>query len=1110
MKIWLLIIMVLTAIQPISALNEDFFDKESKFKNGKWVKFAIRETGVYEIPYSKLRELGFSTPENVGIVGRSDRSLPENFVNKSGVELYTEDLPEVSVTHESDKLIFYVEGVEGLKVKKNGNGALAPAYFFDSEGFPVYSDKIWYFLTDTGQKLMPLEESEEDLDAEIVSDGYTFSFIGERARHIPSESGRDYYWKQFLTDGNTFELALPEYIGGTRFYLTGKIIGESLQSSGDSSDKFEVKCGTSSTSCSLNTYGMLGQTTFSFQTSAYIDRPEIVINSPAINSKRFSALQYAVATYYKDLNKLSQNVSSHHFLFGQLKDGKKAKLSIPDDRWRILDITDKSNIRGVTLSGKDPGNVVIPWAQTPPEIILYNPSAKLKEPEIFREVRPTDLRERLNRDADMLLVTVAPLLPQAKRLAEVHKSTDGVRVVIATLPEIYNEFGGGMPDPMAIRAAVKMLSMAEGGSLKNLLLFGPYNGNPCRAGAIEPLNADGTSIPVDPDFPESEMNLIPPFVPDRQMSIETGSEIFNEFYVLPDDYLASKAFFSYKTALGVGILPVRTYREADRMVDKIERYLTDNTIAYRAPRLFFISDEDGVSSPVKNTRLSMDAAESTFPNRLIQEPFLKDHYPAIEYQRLFYNYLKTDPAIITYFGHGSPYQMSNNFITRGSLLQMNNPGLPFMLFMGCEFSAPDRGVRGIAEEMILGLDKGLIGGLVSVRETDRQSTEDICKELFKALGTDNDKNPRYNQISIGEAWSQARGRVSRSDIGKFVLMCDPSLKLPLPVLDIKVSSVSQKEEPGFTLISGEIMDADGEKVKDYNGEVIVRLLEKPRHIAVKSDAYSDKRDIPFTFRDHTLQIRKSDVKGGEFSIMIPDLKSLASTDSLYFSLSACDFKSRETAATLFNCINNPIAWNEIIEDNEAPTVDLIYIEEKCLAELKVSDNVAVSPPYSAFDNNLNLTLDGKTLENIYLTPSELLPENNGYCKQIMLPIMTDGPHFFVVKVTDDSGNVTEQEIPVMTGKKDEKIEFSLSSDLLRDEVELLLPPSSGLTLYVQSLETRITGTFKLPESGNILWKGTLDDGTVLPTGVYRLHVKELGGNYSSPVLLKVIREPSVQ
>ena len=60
-----------------SAFNPSYFATNSRLATGKWVKVMIPESGMYEITYEELREMGFNNPAQVKIYGHGGNRISE-------------------------------------------------------------------------------------------------------------------------------------------------------------------------------------------------------------------------------------------------------------------------------------------------------------------------------------------------------------------------------------------------------------------------------------------------------------------------------------------------------------------------------------------------------------------------------------------------------------------------------------------------------------------------------------------------------------------------------------------------------------------------------------------------------------------------------------------------------------------------------------------------------------------------------------------------------------------------------------------------------------------------------------------------------------------------
>ena len=77
--------------------------------------------------------------------------------------------------------------------------------------------------------------------------------------------------------------------------------------------------------------------------------------------------------------------------------------------------------------------------------------------------------------AGMIILTTAPLMEQARRLAEHHLQRENLVVVVTDVNQVYHEFSSGTPDPVALRDYVKMFyDRAGADTTKRPTLFAAF------------------------------------------------------------------------------------------------------------------------------------------------------------------------------------------------------------------------------------------------------------------------------------------------------------------------------------------------------------------------------------------------------------------------------------------------------------------------------------------------------------------------------------------------------------------------------------------------------------------------------------------------------------
>ena len=119
-----------------SAFNTSVYATSSRLASGKWVKVSIPESGVYEITYDELRDMGFSNPESVHVYGAGGNRISEQL---NGT--HTDDLKQVPILRANDKICFYGNGPIALSISDYNSN---PHY---TRTFNPYSQVGCYFLS---------------------------------------------------------------------------------------------------------------------------------------------------------------------------------------------------------------------------------------------------------------------------------------------------------------------------------------------------------------------------------------------------------------------------------------------------------------------------------------------------------------------------------------------------------------------------------------------------------------------------------------------------------------------------------------------------------------------------------------------------------------------------------------------------------------------------------------------------------------------------------------------------------------------------------------------------------------------------------------------------
>lgn len=1085
----------LTSCLPAFALPTDFFSSTSPFANGKWVKISVNETGLYEISYDRLRQLGFSDPSKVGVFGNGGTSLEENFTDRDNNIIFHQRPQGVPVFHSGERLIFFANGVDNIKCSKVSNIS-GFDYWYNTSGSNIYSSKGWYFLSDTGKVEMQTSQALTPIgNTSIATTGISFAADIAHTGFNPSKTGR-YFTTKLIDQGYTsIQTPLP----GAVFNEKGALYVEFMAE--PDSEPYTIKFYNRSQKFQVSNSENLSKVSVSASFTLNSTKGVFSVTKPNPEQRTFSALGTTVFNYTRYLPARNSTFDQLRFLLNTAPAGNSVKITLPSENALVIDITDTSNPLVRTPDVSDNNSVIFNNNGKQPDIIIYDSRRPLKKITDFRTVRDTGLRDKLLSPADMLIVTVPALKEKAERLAQIHASTDGVRCVVATLPELYNEFTSGTPDPMAIRAAVKMMEMSGNNSLRNILLFGPFSSDVRN---MDKKDNNETLNPLSPDpvDSENEYNAIIAYQNNGDFNYTNGCGIFPEFYALTNDHNYDTSPERWMPGYGVGVLPVHSLQEADLIIAKTSDYLNDNTVPYRMNRSLSIGCHSNQQS---HTRGALSAAEElkvSSDDRFINSIFLLEAYPKNQWVDHFYNEISKAPVFASYFGHGSYLQMSEHFITRSTLSRFSNSQFPFMCFMGCELSGPDRGSRGIGEETILGTRRGFVGGLVSVRTTLESNNRYLFSAFVNNLMKDSKGNFLQKPLSLGEALSKAKSSLIFHEKSCYILLCDPSLTLPLPTLGIS-ADIGQSSTPGYISLSGQIIDTDGSGFNDFNGEAVIRVMADPKILTSANYVSPNEQKYQYTVEDITEGIFAASVKDGRFDLNIP---AISGSENLNLVISAYDPAGRLGAGMKLSKKNTFSSETSPLDDDIPPVIDELYYDDsRREAVMTVSDNICIFPPLSPLDNNHVLSLDGKSISNIHLANPVIDTENHGFSLRVALPQLSDGQHSLILSSTDKAGNVTEAEHIFYVGGSDQSLTLSFDAKALYDEIGLSVQgdESAGdLTLYVEDAKGEFLGTLDVYDG--FIWDGTVN-GSRLPTGVYRLHLKGSEGVHSAPVDLPVLR-----
>lgn len=91
----------------VQALEKSYYAPASKLAEGKWVKIAVKESGIYQITADDILTWGLGSDlSQIHVFGYGGAPLSEKMLGEN----YVDDLPQVPVVRSGNRILFYAQG----------------------------------------------------------------------------------------------------------------------------------------------------------------------------------------------------------------------------------------------------------------------------------------------------------------------------------------------------------------------------------------------------------------------------------------------------------------------------------------------------------------------------------------------------------------------------------------------------------------------------------------------------------------------------------------------------------------------------------------------------------------------------------------------------------------------------------------------------------------------------------------------------------------------------------------------------------------------------------------------------------------------------------------
>ena len=1108
--------------QRAAASPAERYAASSVLSTGKWVRIAVEENGVHRITDSELKKMGFATPSKVRLYGYGGHILPE-----TGLASLPDDLVEVPLWRENGYMLFYANGT--IKWEYN-NGR-----YVHSQN--VYSTYGCYFLTEGDDAPMAFPKVTLQPTTEAVHTSYNDYALYEKEKKSPCSYGRvlvdNDAFSSTASRAKTYRLAIDGAMDSPAvvdlsFATGGEIASRVTVLYADAANSFEVGSLTIGRVVS-GEVGKIAEGKFTIPGGVAAGSNFVLVHRTDDNSL-VGYLDYLRLNYRRSLALRGANT-----LFrGDMTDDGNARFDIAgcNANTRVWDVSSPSAIK--ELSGELKGTTysVVAPADVNSNIVAVNVKGAFPSVKVLGEVPNQNLHAIGQADMVIIVPSNGKFLPAAERLADAHRSMDGLAVEVVTAQQVYNEFSSGTPDVTAYRRLMKMLydrAEDETDAPKYLLLFGDgwYDN---RLITFQGRKQDDYLLCYES---QNSVDAIYSYVLEDYMGYLDDGE--------GSDHLRDKV------DLGIGRIPAQSVADANAVVDKIIAYMQNKDAGEWQNRILLLADDGDDSMPnqhMKDADAVAAVFEQQYPSYIVNRIYWDDYpievsatgkrYPAVT--KDIYNALAKGALMVNYSGHGSSNLLSHEMVWKASdMAAVKSPRMPLWVTASCDIGPFDMGDNSVAESAMMNANGGAIGLFTTTRTVLQSYNSVINKEFSKQL-----MQPVSTGeiIAVGDAVRTAKNNVialgSDRTVNKlqYVLLGDPALRLKYPkyrvVVDrmngVDASNTVQVSAGSLLRVEGRVVTAGGELASHFTGVLYSTLFDSAVEVNTRDN--TGLGSYSYTAYNKTLFSGNDSVYNGRFAINMPipldisysndyGMLNLYAVDTAFVSSAQGYFVNFTVGGTASDFVNDSVGPEIRLYLNSPSFVDGDDVNATPTLMVELYDENGINTMGTGIGHDITAIVDNDP-RHTYNLNSAFVPVVGDYTRgTINMPLnrLEAGEHTLTLRAWDLYNNSSLA-----------RITFNVDPALAPGCVELKVNPSpvisgSQATFTLvhdrpqSEMDVRIdvfnvqgqmvwTNTERAVCDGNTYscsWNGTSQSGQPLSTGVYIVRAYMTEGGVTSSV-----------
>jgi hypothetical protein len=808
----------------------------SVLSSGSWYKFYVDKTGVFKLSKSFINSLGVSTntvdPRTIKIFGNGGDMLP-----LSNSVAYPYDLTENAIKFvgeedgkfdAEDYILFYAVGPTGYNEESDTN-------------INAYTDKSYYFINvsnGAGKRIQAMTQPSTSSSLSINTfEDYQFYEI-DKTNLI--KLGRRWFGDRFdIENEKDFKFTFPNLVTTKQARL--KVVVAAIS---DVATTMEIKLNANSVS-TLSFSAVTTRTLASgssYNNTLVLPTSEITVSLKYNNNGNPSSLGYLDYISIEATRELKFEGKQLRFKNAQVASTSGvveytvANASAVSEIW---DVTDKFNVASTRNLNQDSD---FSFKASAGSLKTYVALTTTDYFEPLRETNPSVSNQNIKgtifqnsqgqfQDIDYIIIAPNSLVSQAERLAQINRDQYNLNVKVVTLNEIYTEFSSGNQDIAAIRNLVRYVytnASTPEKRLKYLCLFGD------------------ASFDYKDRIPNNT-NLVPSWLSTESFDL-TSSFVSDDFYGMMDDNEGGMQT-SDKLDIAIGRMLVETPQRAKEMVDKINTYYQSDSYGSWRNNVIVISDDvdetwekilqnttNDIGNEITTEKPSINVVKIHSDAYQQESSASGSRYPQVN--KAIKDAIEVGALVVNYFGHGGEDGIAKERIFDKNDSQKVRNICKFNCFVTitCEYTKFDDPTRPTAGEYTFWNTNGGSIGLIT---TTRQIFVVTGVRVNEILGNYLFGFSTNTNVSAAEALRLTKNdnAISGNPQKRLVFYIgDPAMKLAFPKPEIKLTkindvSINQTTDVlqalGRVKLSGEVVDASGNLISNYNGILTATIFDKP-------------------------------------------------------------------------------------------------------------------------------------------------------------------------------------------------------------------------------------------------------------------------------------------